>query len=113
MELCFAAAILLGTAYIFWYKRPSPDLRTTTKKKVVKILLTPYRVSHKGSQTEEQFSPMSTISSLSSLDLQFVMDETYLEKMNETERRCDESPTTGTIEFAETQGTTTEEKTEP
>jgi len=87
MDLIFAAAILLGTAYLFWYKRPSPDMRTITKKKVVKIPLTPYRVSHKGCQTEEQLSPMSTVSSLSSLDLHFIMDESYLEKMHETERK--------------------------
>jgi len=79
-------ALFVGTVFLYWYKKPATDLRTTVKKKVIKIPLTPYRVAHKATQTDYSPlpSPMSSISSLDFTNLPFVLDEEYLEQGNES-----------------------------
>ena len=78
-------ALVVGSVFLYWYKTPATDSRTVTKKKVVKIPLTPYRVAHKATQTDysPMLSPMSSISSLDFTNLPFVLDEEYLEQGNE------------------------------
>ena len=79
-------AFVVGSVFLYWYKTPVPDQRIVTKKKVIKIPLTPYRVAHKATQTDYSPlpSPMSSISSIDFTNLPFVLDEEYLEQGNES-----------------------------
>ena len=70
----FMITVALGSLLLYLYTRRE-DHRIITKKKVVKIPMVPFRTANKCIQTD-QLSPMSSISSL---DIQFVFDETYLE----------------------------------
>ena len=70
----FILTVALGSLVLYLYTRRE-DRRVITKKKVVKIPMVPFRTANKYIQTD----PSSPMSSISSLDLQFVFDETYLE----------------------------------
>ena len=70
----FMITVALGSLVLYLYTRRE-DHRVITKKKVVKIPMVPFRTANKCIQTD----PSSPMSSISSLDIQFVFDETYLE----------------------------------
>ena len=70
----FMITVAVGSLLLYLYTRRE-DHRIITKKKVVKIPMVPFRTTNKSIQTD----PLSPMSSISSLDLQFVFDETYLE----------------------------------
>ena len=65
-------AIVLGTLFLLWKKNPP-------KKKLVQIELT--SLVNKATQTDPE-TPESPMSTLSSVDFQFMVDESYLEKIN-------------------------------
>ena len=65
-------AIVLGALFLFWKKKPP-------KKKLVQIELT--SLVNKATQTDPE-TPESPMSTLSSVDFQFMVDESYLEKIN-------------------------------
>ena len=109
MDFLFCA-VAVGAILLIWSRRPELDTRTVTKKKVIKIPLTPYRVSHKSTQT---LSPVESLSEVSSLDFNalpdFFIDEEYLEQDHkEHTSKSGKNPTTGTTEFQEIPDTTTD-----
>ena len=80
MEAIFCA-IVLGLLAYYLSKNPP-------KKKIVQIELT--SLVNKGTQTDPETpeSPMSTLSSID-IDFQFMVDESYMEKINKTKNGKD------------------------
>ena len=73
----FMITVAVGSLLLYLFTSRE-DHRIITKKKVVKIPMVPFRTANKCIQTD-QLSPISPMSSISSLDIQFVFNETYLE----------------------------------
>jgi len=66
---------------------------------------------NKTTQTDPQ-TPESPMSTCSVDFFQFLVDETYLEKINKSEEKCEGKPTRGTTELSVTPDTMTGEKTD-
>ena len=113
MDLLFCL-VAFGAVVLLWSRRrPELDTRTISKRKVVRIPLTPYHVSHKSTQT---LSPVESLSEVSSLDFttlpDFFIDEQYLERDHEEyTSKCVKNPITGTTEFHAIPATTTVQPT--